>query len=134
MSAEDQVVKDRLNKQHNKVEQEIKKYDEILKKNKNMRAYDAKKKDFHKHQKSEHHNSSIIERSVRIAGAGQDLIKINGVKLDSHKLDVRIGSRSKLQNSNDILAARIGENRLPVIGRAYSQPKGLLMVKYNKLR
>ena len=69
---EDKLVKDRLNKQHHRVEQEIKKYDEILKRNRNMRnQYEHKRKDIYRHANNENYNnSSMIEKSMDDMTAG----------------------------------------------------------------
>lgn len=135
VSVEDQLVKDRLNKQHHKVEQEIKKYDEILKKNKNLRnQYDPRQKDReHRLANNENHNSSMIERSSDIVSSGKDLIKIHGVKLDNRNLDVRIGARSKAHNSSELIDPLPGNIRLPSIGKNPIQQKQL-MPKYKRLR
>ena len=106
----DSIIKERINKQHEKVEQQIKRYDEILKKNKNMRhQYDLKKRMNAAMHKDTPHNRSSIERGEK------DLIKINGVKLE-HRPDPRG------KNTLDDRSAR-----LPALKNAASMPRGLLM-------
>lgn len=134
VSVEDKLVKDRLNKQHLKVEQEIKKYDEILKRNKNLRQqYEPKRREAYRHANNENHNSSLVERSMEIASSGKDLIKIHGVKLDNRNLDLRRGARPVAHHDSSILDHRPGNNRLPALGKLSSQAKGLL-AKYSRLR
>lgn len=134
---EDDLFKEQLNRQHNKVEQEIKKYDEILKRNKNMRQqYEINRKKAHKvlqnnqnaHNQSGHHNDSQISASGKnLAGIG-----IYGVKLENRQLDVRRGGRP--HNESSIVEPR-GNNKykLPSLVKLPSQPKGLV-AKHLKLR
>lgn len=106
----DSIIKERINKQHEKVEQQIKRYDEILKKNKNMRhQYDLKKRMNAAMHKDTPHNRSSIERGEK------DLIKIYGVKLE-HRPDPR--GKNKLEDKSA---------RLPALKNAASMPRGLLM-------
>jgi|JFJP01.1.fsa_nt_gi serine/threonine protein kinase len=109
----DSIIKDRINKQHEKVEQQIKRYDEILKKNKHMRNnYDLKRRmnaASHKESVANLHNRSSVERGE------QDLIKIYGVKLE-HRPDPR--GKNKLDDRSA---------RLPPLKNASSVPRGLLM-------
>lgn len=139
-SAEDQLIKDRLNKQHNRVEQEIKKYDEILKRNKNLRQQYQPKQRQHKvlasydNNHSQIHNGSLIERSENVSNSGKDLIKINGVKLENRNLDARRGAQSRVHHdASYILEPRLVNSRLPALGKISSQPKGLA-AKYSRLR
>ena len=134
---EDDLFKEQLNRQHNKVEQEIKKYDEILKRNKNMRQqYEINRKKAHKilqsnqnaHNQSGHHNDSQVSASGKnLAGIG-----IYGVKLENRQLDVRRGGRP--HNESSIVDPR-GNNKykLPSLVKLPSQPKGLV-AKHLKLR
>lgn len=132
---EDKLVKDRLNKQHHRVEQEIKKYDEILKRNRNMRnQYDHKRKDIYHHANNENYNnSSLVDKSMDDMTTGKDLIKINGVKLDNRNLDVRRGGRGQVHKDGGLVDLLPAANKLPTIGKLSSQAKGLL-AKYNRLR
>lgn len=133
LSVEDQLVKDRLNKQHLKVEQEIKKYDEILKKNRNMRGYEAKRKDYRRDHHVANHNSSHIDQSIEPTLGAKDLIKINGVKLDNKNLDLRRGGRADAHNNSSILDPLPKQNRLPALGILPGKNK-VLLAKYNRLR
>lgn len=140
-AAEDNLIKDRLNKQHNKVEQEIKKYDEILKRNKNIRQEnDYKKKNNRYHygnenlhnQSNVHHHKSMIEERPEVGVRGMELIKINGVKLDNRNLDARRGARPH-NDSSIILEPKPAQSKLPSLNKMGSEPKGLIG-KYNRLR
>lgn len=110
----DSIIKERINKQHEKVEQQIKKYDEILKRNKNARQqYDLKKKinSILYNENGNPHNNRHHDRSID--RGGKDLIKINGVKLE-HRSDHR--PRNKPADNS---------SRLPALKNASSVPKGL---------
>lgn len=112
----DSIIKERINKQHEKVEQQIKRYDEILKKNKNMRhQYDLKKRANGAAHRDNLHNRSSLERGEK------DLIKIYGVKLE-HLPDPRT------RNKHDDKSAR-----LPALKGASSVPRGLLMKEKQSL-
>ena len=74
---EQERVRERLDKQHERVEQQIKKYDELLRRNLPLRhPYDAKKP-LGLHLRSKH------EPGSREPLPGKDLIAINGIRLDA---------------------------------------------------
>ena len=125
--AENRLLNDRLNKQQNKVEQEIKKYDEILKRNKNLRHYSPKKNGNLGGKlggSNNYGNSSIIEHSSSVVNA-KDLIKIYGVKLDNRVLDAKKPQRSKER--------LVRSPHLPSLQNGNSLPKGLVAAKYIRL-
>jgi serine/threonine protein kinase len=110
------IIKDRINKQHEKVEQQIRRYDEILKKNKNMRhQYDLKRRMNAALQKDSEHNRSLVEQGEK------DLIKIYGVKLE-HRAD----PRGKIKQDDK-------SSRLPALKNSSSVPRGLLMKEKQSL-
>lgn len=129
------LINERLNKQQNKVEQEIRKYDEILKRNKNLRQhYDPKKKVNHSKlvsnsENAHHNNSSILDQQASGPALGKDLIKIFGVKLDNRSLDARRAHHGRAPHDK---AARIPH--LPSLPKNSSQQKGLMAAKYSRLQ
>ena len=138
---EDDIIKDQLNRQHNKVEQEIKKYDEILRRNKNIRQhYDHTKKKANvkvlQSNQNAHNLSSLLDNS-QVSASGKQLagIGIYGVKLENKYLDVRRGGRPQ-NEANLVMSPDLrGGNkyRLPALSKLPSQPKGLV-AKHLKLR
>lgn len=134
---EDDIIKEQLNRQHNKVEQEIKKYDEILKRNKNMRQqYEINKKKAYKvlQNNQNAHNQSGLHNDSQISASGKQLagIGIYGVKLENKQLDVRRGGRP--QNESSIIEMKRNQKyKLPSLVKLPSQPKGLV-AKHLKLR
>lgn len=130
ISMENRLINERLNKQQNKVEQEIRKYDEILKRNKNLKPhYDPKKKALYnklvsnsENTNNHHNNSSVIEHS------GKELIKIHGIKLDNRALDARRGPHGKGPHDKIFRGSP-----LPILPKVSSQPKGLIAGKYSRL-
>lgn len=138
---EDDLIKDQLNRQHNKVEQEIKKYDEILRRNKNIRQHyehtkrKANMKVLQSNQNA-HNLSSLLENS-QVSASGKQLagIGVYGVKLENKHLDVRRGGRPQNEGSVILNVDPRGanKNRLPALSKLPSQAKGLVS-KQVKLR
>ena len=135
---EDDIIKDQLNRQHNKVEQEIKKYDEILKRNRNIRQHhepERRKPPRVLQDKHNSHNQSQLNNDSQISASGKQLIGVYGVKLDNKHLDLRRGGKAH-NESSVVLESKAGYNnkyRLPALVKLPSQPKGLL-AKHLKLR
>ncbi len=137
---EDDLIKEQLNRQHNKVEQEIKKYDEILRRNKNIRQhYEHTKKKANKVLQSNQnaHNLSSLLNESQVNASSKQLagIGIYGVKLENKYLDVRRGGRP--QNESSVLLNGDGRGankyKLPALSKLPSHPKGVL-AKQVKLR
>lgn len=135
---EDDLIKEQLNRQHNKVEQEIKKYDEILRRNRNIRQqYEASRKRANKVLQSNQnaHNQSALHNDSQISASGKQLagIGIYGVKLENRQLDVRRGGRA--HNESSVVEAKGNyKYKLPSLVKLPSQPKGVLVAKHLKLR
>lgn len=128
-SIEDDRIKDRLNRQHNRVEQEIKKYDEILRRNKNMRQqYEINRKKAHNVLQSNQnmHNQSSLHNESHISASGKQLagIGIYGVKLENRQLEARRPGRA--HNESSIVDQQGSyKYKLPSLVKLSSQPKGL---------
>jgi hypothetical protein len=128
VNAADQLIKDRINKQHDRVEQQIKKYDEILKKNKNIHQLQDIRKRVQRallqenssgHNDSQIHgsrgyNGSVLESSI--LDSGKRDMKIQGVRLES-KADYIKGRSvphdSSILHEDSIVAHRY--NKLPAL-------------------
>lgn len=142
----DVLLKEKINKQHEKVEQQIKKYDEILRKNnKNMRQqYDSPKSGKKQpreladnryryilqqldREKSQHDLSAIGE------GRGKDMIKINGIKLDANRA-ARGGAQNYSQvHENSVIREDKAPSKLPQIRGVPSLPRGMMYAKLPKI-
>ncbi len=128
--AADQLIKDRINRQHEKVEQQIKKYDEILKKNKNLNLkyqYEQRKKAIIPRplgggSTDKHDGSLIMESSTH--EDRKDMIKIYGVKLDNNRLQGGHGRREYGNHDNSVIREE-RRDKLPSLRPAVSIPKGL---------
>lgn len=135
---EDDLIKDQLNRQHNKVEQEIKKYDEILKRNKNIRHHyepDRRKPPPKVLQSNQNAHNQSQHNDSQISASGKQLIGVYGVKLDNKHLDLRRGGKGH-NESSVVMDSKGGHNnkyRLPALVKLPSQPKGLV-AKHLKLR
>lgn len=127
--AADQLIKDRINRQHERVEQQIKKYDEILKRNKNQNLkyqYEGRKKLQIPRPLgggSPHHDSSALMESSAHDDR-KDMIKINGVKLDNNRLQGGHGRREYGNHDSSVIKEDRRE-KLPSLRPAVSVPKGL---------
>lgn len=141
------LIKERINKQHERVEQQIKKYDEILKKHKNIhQLYDIKKrvnralhpvagggadKNVHGNHGSAHHhnNSSVLDASV-LDSARRDpkMLGVLGVRLEN-KLDRPRGPERERVHHGDssIVEDSVGMShkysQLPAIKNSPSHPR-----------
>lgn len=114
------------------MEQEIKKYDEILKRNRNIRQqYELNKKRANKIYQS-NENTSQLHNNSQISASGGGLIGIYGVKLDNKNLDVRRGPRGH-NESSVLLEPKLNKYKLPSLVKVTSQQKGVL-AKQLKLR
>jgi hypothetical protein len=141
----DAFLKEKINKQHERVEQQIKKYDEILRKNNNnmRQQYESPKGGrklpreladnryryiLQQLEQNQHDASGVGE------ARGKDLIKINGIKLDPSRA-ARGGSHnySQLQENSIILRDERSQAKLPLVRGVQSLPRGIMYAKLPKL-
>lgn len=122
VGASDVLLKDRINRQHERVEQQIKKYDEILKRNKNQRyQYEYRKRPTPLRGAAGYHDSSAILNSSVVEDR-KDMIKINGIRLDSNKLQ---GRRDHANHDQSIFREE-RRDKLPSLKPAASLPRGVV--------
>lgn len=134
------LIKERINKQHERVEQQIKKYDEILKKHKNIHQLNDIKKRVNKalnpsqqhgHGSAHHHNnSSVLDSSVLDSGRRDPkMLGVLGVKLENKQDRPRGGDKyHDRQNEGSMFAedSVVAINKypkLPAIKNSLSQPR-----------
>lgn len=118
-SVADPLIKERINKQHEKVEQQIKRYDEILQKNKNIRQqYNLKKIS----KLLQPIGGPPLESSIHGSNR-RDMIGIYGVKL-AHKENPT--KSSKNHNNSSIAQDKNRPSKLPALKPMGSIPRTLL--------